>query len=76
MSIVGVKLFILYCFQVVAVRKNGRFAWVEFGTVSGMQAALNLDGEPMGNSTMKVQQSRTPIMNAGWRASVSLLLLN
>lgn len=40
-----------------------------------MQAALNLDGEPMGNSSMKVQQSRTPIMNAGWRAPVSVQAL-
>ncbi|GMH40146.1 hypothetical protein BSKO_08050 [Bryopsis sp. KO-2023] len=60
--------FFAHCGEVVAVRKNGRFAWVEFATMSGMQAALNLDGECMGNSTMKVQQSRTPIMNAGWRA--------
>lgn len=60
--------FFSHCGEVVAVRKSGRFAWVEFATVPGMQAALSLDGEPLGNGTMKVQQSRTPIMNAGWRA--------
>ncbi|CAD7699212.1 unnamed protein product [Ostreobium quekettii] len=60
--------FFSHCGEVVAVRKSGRFAWVEFATTPGMQAALSLDGEPLGNSNMKVQQSRTPIMNAGWRA--------
>lgn len=58
--------------QVNAVRKSGRFAWVEFGTLQAAQQALTLDGESLGAGVMKVSQSKTPIHTAGWRAQVSL----
>lgn len=56
--------------QVNAVRKSGRFAWVEFATLQASQQALTLDGESLGAGIMKVSQSKTPIHTAGWRAPV------
>jgi len=54
--------------QVHAVRKSGRFAWIEFASLQSAQQALALDGESMGTGTMKVSASKTPIHTAGWRA--------
>ncbi|KAK9786797.1 hypothetical protein WJX73_003056 [Symbiochloris irregularis] len=54
--------------EVNAVRKSGRFAWVEFATLQASQQALTLDGESLGSGIMKVSQSKTPIHTAGWRA--------
>jgi len=51
-----------------AVRKSGRFAWIEFASLQSAQQALALDGESMGTGTMKVSASKTPIHTAGWRA--------
>ncbi len=56
--------------QVNAVRKSGRFAWVEFATLQAAQTAMSLDGESLGSGTMKVSASKTPIHTAGWRAQV------
>jgi hypothetical protein len=56
--------------QVNAVRKSGRFAWIEFATLQAAQQALALDGESLGNGMMKVSASKTPIHTAGWRAPV------
>ena len=56
--------------QVNAVRKSGRFAWVEFASLAVSQQALALDGESLGSGVMKVSQSKTPIHTAGWRAAV------
>lgn len=56
--------------QVNAVRKSGRFAWVEFATLQAAQTAMSLDGESLGNGIMKVSTSKTPIHTAGWRAQV------
>eukprot|EP00873_Tetraselmis_striata_P007435 jgi/Tetstr1/427699/TSEL_017824.t1 len=53
--------------EVNAVRKSGRFAWVEFETVMAANKALALDGESLGNSTLRISQSKTPIHTAGWR---------
>ncbi len=58
--------------QVNAVRKSGRFAWVEFQTLQAAQTAMSLDGESLGTGTMKVSASKTPIHTAGWRAQVGL----
>ncbi|BDA45908.1 probable polyadenylate-binding protein-interacting protein 8 at N-terminal half [Coccomyxa sp. Obi] len=54
--------------EVNAVRKSGRFAWVEFQTLQAAQTAMSLDGESLGTGTMKVSASKTPIHTAGWRA--------
>lgn len=54
--------------EVNAVRKSGRFAWVEFATLQAAQHALTLDGEQLGTGCMKVSASKTPIHTAGWRA--------
>ena len=59
--------------QVLAVRKSGRFAWVEFSTIQAAHQALQLDGEPLGTGMLKISQSKTPIHTAGWRAPVRLL---
>lgn len=59
--------------QVLAVRKSGRFAWVEFSTIQAAHQALALDGEPLGTGMLKISQSKTPIHTAGWRAPVRLL---
>jgi hypothetical protein len=61
-----------FAFQVNAVRKSGRFAWVEFATLQAAQHALTLDGEQLGTGCMKVSASKTPIHTAGWRAPVSI----
>eukprot|EP00951_Prasinocladus_malaysianus_P031958 scaffold309028_cov42-Prasinocladus_malaysianus.AAC.1 len=53
--------------EVIAVRKSGRFAWVEFESVKAANQALGLDGESLGNSTLRISQSKTPIHTAGWR---------
>eukprot|EP00232_Nephroselmis_pyriformis_P027865 CAMPEP_0182867938 /NCGR_PEP_ID=MMETSP0034_2-20130328/9017_1 /TAXON_ID=156128 /ORGANISM="Nephroselmis pyriformis, Strain CCMP717" /LENGTH=266 /DNA_ID=CAMNT_0025000325 /DNA_START=204 /DNA_END=1000 /DNA_ORIENTATION=- len=53
--------------QVGAVRISGRFAWVEFEDAAFAMAALALDGETLGNHTMTVTTSKTPIHTAGWR---------
>ena len=62
--------------QVNAVRKSGRFAWVEFATLQASQQALTLDGESLGAGIMKVSQSKTPIHTAGWRAPVCARLFD
>ena len=56
--------------QVLAVRKSGRFAWIEFGTLQAAQMAMSLDGESLGNGILKISTSKTPIHTAGWRAPV------
>ena len=61
--------------QVLAVRKSGRFAWVEFSTIQAAHQALQLDGEPLGTGMLKISQSKTPIHTAGWRAPVGLLCI-
>eukprot|EP00191_Tetraselmis_sp_GSL018_P024644 CAMPEP_0177625698 /NCGR_PEP_ID=MMETSP0419_2-20121207/30246_1 /TAXON_ID=582737 /ORGANISM="Tetraselmis sp., Strain GSL018" /LENGTH=355 /DNA_ID=CAMNT_0019126677 /DNA_START=1031 /DNA_END=2096 /DNA_ORIENTATION=- len=53
--------------EVIAVRKSGRFAWVEFESVKSANQALSLDGETLGNSSLRISQSKTPIHTAGWR---------
>ena len=58
--------------QVLAVRKSGRFAWVEFTSIQAAHQALTLDGELLGANMLKISQSKTPIHTAGWRAPVSL----
>ena len=63
----------LVLLQVLAVRKSGRFAWVEFSTIQAAHQALQLDGEPLGTGMLKISQSKTPIHTAGWRAPVGLL---
>ena len=61
--------------QVLAVRKSGRFAWVEFTSIQAAHQALTLDGELLGANMLKISQSKTPIHTAGWRAPVSHHLL-
>ena len=56
--------------QVNAVRKSGRFAWVEFRTLQAAQAAMLLDGGSLGTATINVSASKTPMYTAGWRAQV------
>ena len=63
------------CTQVNAVRKSGRFAWVEFATLQAAQQAMSLDGEALGTGIMKVSTSKTPIHTAGWRAPVRCLIV-
>lgn len=58
------------CQQVLAVRKSGRFAWVEFTSIQAAHQALTLDGELLGSNMLKISQSKTPIHTAGWRAPV------
>lgn len=59
--------------QVLAVRKSGRFAWVEFTSIQAAHQALTLDGGLLGANMLKISQSKTPIHTAGWRAPVSIL---
>lgn len=54
--------------EVLAVRKSGRFAWVEFTSIQAAHQALTLDGELLGSNMLKISQSKTPIHTAGWRA--------
>ncbi|KAL3161611.1 hypothetical protein ABBQ32_010469 [Trebouxia sp. C0010 RCD-2024] len=54
--------------EVLAVRKSGRFAWVEFTSIQAAHQALTLDGELLGANMLKISQSKTPIHTAGWRA--------
>lgn len=62
--------------QVLAVRKSGRFAWVEFTSIQAAHQALTLDGELLGSNMLKISQSKTPIHTAGWRAPVSSLTVS
>ncbi|CAG9460471.1 unnamed protein product [Pedinophyceae sp. YPF-701] len=55
-----------YVGKVIAVRRSGRFAWVEFETAEEAQKALACDGELFGNATMRISTSKTPIHTAGW----------
>jgi len=57
---------------VLAVRKSGRFAWVEFTSIQAAHQALTLDGGLLGANMLKISQSKTPIHTAGWRAPVSI----
>lgn len=61
--------------QVLAVRKSGRFAWVEFTSIQAAHQALTLDGELLGANMLKISQSKTPIHTAGWRAPVRTYLV-
>lgn len=54
--------------EVLAVRKSGRFAWVEFTSIQAAHQALTLDGGLLGANMLKISQSKTPIHTAGWRA--------
>ncbi|KAK9828975.1 hypothetical protein WJX72_003168 [[Myrmecia] bisecta] len=58
--------------EVFAVRKSGKFAWVEFTTAQAAQQALNLDGEALTpGSSMRIALSKTPIHTAGWRSAAA-----